>query len=427
MTKLVFLVLCLPRLMLCLGAVRRWRGDESLRSHHEPNSAPHLEREQNRTKQSEMQSALQAAVKRPFPESILSPLCIFLCGAREFPFAPPLRILSVMKRPMQILLAALSASLMHAQPQFETADVSGLRWWKGNTHTHTTNSDGDTSPDTVSTWYREHGYNFLVLSDHNFFTDPSQYRYLEDSSFILISGEELTSSFRSKPVHVNGLNIPHILRPQKDITFLGTIQMNIDTIRNVRGVPHVNHPNFRWAFDHRILLYVQDYRLLEIFNGHPQVHNLGGGDRYSLEQIWDTLLTKGKRIYGIAVDDAHHFKGEFARSRSNPGRGWICIRARRLDPQELMQNLEEGLFYASTSVTLDDVVVRARSIEVVVRQEGDFRYKIAFIGDGGTVLQTSHGTRATFTLRPGLTYVRARVTDSGGGQAWVQPVFVKRQ
>jgi len=41
-----------------------------------------------------------------------------------------------------------------------------LRWFKGNTHTHTLNSDGDSTPDEVVKWYREHGYHFLVLTDH---------------------------------------------------------------------------------------------------------------------------------------------------------------------------------------------------------------------------------------------------------------------
>jgi hypothetical protein len=41
------------------------------------------------------------------------------------------------------------------------------RWWKGNTHTHTWWSDGDTPPELVAQWYKEHGYNFLVFTDHN--------------------------------------------------------------------------------------------------------------------------------------------------------------------------------------------------------------------------------------------------------------------
>lgn len=297
---------------------------------------------------------------------------------------------------------------------------------KGNTHSHTTNSDGDTGPDTVAAWYKFHGYNFLVLSDHNVFTDPASLANLNDSSFLLISGEELTSSFQTKPVHVNALNIPHLLEPQRDSTLLGTIQKNVDVVRSVEGVPHINHPNFRWAFDHEVLRHVRNDRLLEIFNGHPLVHNEGGGGKLSLEEIWDKLLTEGKRIYGIAVDDAHHFKGEFAKGRSNPGRGWICVRADALKAKEIITNLEEGLFYASTGVRLEDVRITTQSLEVIVRPESDFRYVIEFIGDGGQVLKRVEDTKDRFDLTQKLIYVRARVMDSGGSVAWVQPVFVQR-
>lgn len=75
-------------------------------------------------------------------------------------------------------------------------------------------------------------------------------------------------------------------------------------------------------------------------NGHPQVHNVGGGGRPGLEAVWDELLSAGQVVYGIAVDDAHHFQGEFGPERSNPGRGWIGVRARRLEPAALMEALE---------------------------------------------------------------------------------------
>jgi predicted metal-dependent phosphoesterase TrpH len=41
------------------------------------------------------------------------------------------------------------------------------RWLKGNTHTHTTYSDGDSSPETVVDWCVDHGYDFIFLTDHN--------------------------------------------------------------------------------------------------------------------------------------------------------------------------------------------------------------------------------------------------------------------
>ena len=40
-------------------------------------------------------------------------------------------------------------------------------FYKGNIHTHTTKSDGDEDPIKVTSWYKEHGYDFLVLTDHS--------------------------------------------------------------------------------------------------------------------------------------------------------------------------------------------------------------------------------------------------------------------
>jgi len=41
------------------------------------------------------------------------------------------------------------------------------KWWKGNLHTHSLWSDGDQYPELIALWYKEHGYQFLALSDHN--------------------------------------------------------------------------------------------------------------------------------------------------------------------------------------------------------------------------------------------------------------------
>ena len=323
-------------------------------------------------------------------------------------------------------LMAWPASVRAAQ-QFEIPQDRGLRWFKGNTHTHTTESDGDSPPATVAAWYKAHGYSFLVLSDHNVLTDPASQASLVDSTFLLIAGEEVTASHRQTPVHINGLNILRLVQPLTDSTLVGTIQKNVDAVRAASGVPHINHPNFRWAFGVPELLQIRNDRLLEIWNGHPLVHNQGGGDKPGLEEVWDALLTAGKRIYGIAVDDAHHFLGEFAPGRANPGRGWIAVRAARLDAAEIMRNLEAGLFYGSTGVVLDDVIVSPTRLEVHIRQTSDFRYTTTFIGDNGRVLHRTGANPAIYTLTGSSSYVRARVDDSGGAHAWVQPVFVSRE
>src|SRR6476659_1988485 len=112
-------------------------------------------------------------------------------------------------------LVALLACAISTLPAL-SAQERKLNWYKGNTHTHTLNSDGDSTPDEVVRWYRENGYNFLVLSDHNFLTSVEGLNALHgaDEKFLVIPGEEVTDRFAEKPLHLNGLNLPRLVTPQ---------------------------------------------------------------------------------------------------------------------------------------------------------------------------------------------------------------------
>ena len=332
--------------------------------------------------------------------------------------------------PLALVLAsvATTACAEEVAYEFEVPEDVGDRWFKGNTHAHTTMSDGDSPPEYVARWYKDHGYDFLVLTDHNVFTDPETLSHLVDSTFLLIPGEEVTTSFEDASVHVNGLNIPGLIEARRAETLIATIQANVDAIRDVEGVPHINHPNFRWSFGAEELKQIERDKLLEIWNGHPTVHNEGGGGSPGLEEIWDILLTEGKVLYGIAVDDAHHFQGEFAPERVNPGRGWIAVNAPSLDALDLMASLEAGRFYASTGVELSDIVITSERIEIHISEVGDFRFSTVFSGPSGVILAETDDNPAAFDLGArDVGYIRAKVTDSGGRVAWSQPVFVTRR
>ena len=51
-------------------------------------------------------------------------------------------------------------------------DQFGKKWYKGNLHTHSTNSDGRLSPEEVIGLYREEGYDFLALQQYLDFSCP---------------------------------------------------------------------------------------------------------------------------------------------------------------------------------------------------------------------------------------------------------------
>jgi hypothetical protein len=93
--------------------------------------------------------------------------------------------------PVLLILLFLFTQTIRGQ-QFEVPDTAGTRWFKGNTHTHTRKGDGDSSPEVVAQWYKDHGYQFLVLTDHYTITVPESPSSSVDSSFLLIRGEEVT-------------------------------------------------------------------------------------------------------------------------------------------------------------------------------------------------------------------------------------------
>src|SRR5438128_9337936 len=93
-----------------------------------------------------------------------------------------------------------------------TAVGPATKWYKGNLHTHTLNSDGDSTPAAVVSWYREHRYDFLVLSDHNYLTEVGGLNnlYGAKEKFLLVSGEEVTDSYKGKSIHVNAYNLKEL-------------------------------------------------------------------------------------------------------------------------------------------------------------------------------------------------------------------------
>jgi hypothetical protein len=302
----------------------------------------------------------------------------------------------------------------------------GRHWYKGNTHTHTLNSDGDSTPDDVARWYREHGYHFLVLTDHNYLTSVDGLQALHGAGgrFLIIQGEEVTDRFGDAPVHVNGLGVQRLVPPQGGATLVQMLQRSVDAVRAASGTPHINHPNFGWALDAETLAQVGANRLIEIFNGHPQVNNLGGGGSPGVEEMWDLLLTRGLTLYGIAVDDAHVFKQPGNPDVAGPGRGWVVVRSASLSTAALLDALEAGDFYASTGVELRDVRVEGAELVVEVATTRWSRYRVQFVGPGGRVLDEATTSPARRRIPDGA-YLRARIVESNGRMAWTQPVRMR--
>jgi hypothetical protein len=167
-------------------------------------------------------------------------------------------------------------------------------------------------------------------------------------------------------------------------------------------------------------------------------------------------------LFGLGVDDSHHYHS-FLIGRSNPGRGWIMVRARHLTAESLIAAMEDGDFYASSGVALTDVRRSGRDLALEIQAEPGVTYVTRFIGtrrnydptsqiippppgedgaktlphrryskDVGTILAEVSGTHASYTLQGDELYVRAKIISSKpkpnasvAGEvecAWTQPL-----
>lgn len=104
------------------------------------------------------------------------------------PLPPRIR----MARFLIVFLALLFAGLSN----LSIADEPPLRWFKGNIHTHSLWSDGDDFPEMIADWYREKGYHFLALSDHNILSEGR--KWIKESEIVKRGGKEALAKYRAR-------------------------------------------------------------------------------------------------------------------------------------------------------------------------------------------------------------------------------------
>lgn len=307
-----------------------------------------------------------------------------------------------------------------------------MPWFKGNLHTHTNKSDGDSSPETVVDWYSDNKYDFLVLSDHNHLTILDS----DQTKLLLIPGEEITLNL-PYTIHINAIGIKKVIEPTIRSTKAKTLQANIDNIISAGGLAEINHPNFRWALNEKDLIQVRGAHFLEVFNGNYNTHNYGGGGKKSVEEMWDEMLSKKIKIWGVAVDDSHHFKEEFAPHRHNPGRGWVEVFAENLSEKDILDSMRNGNFYFSNGVKFKNIMLNKEKIEIKISGDyfnkglsnslvTDSKYTTQLISNNGEIVEEVYGKSVKFNLikeAKKYTYFRTKTISSTGSVGWTQPIF----
>lgn len=284
-------------------------------------------------------------------------------------------------------------------------DNKGRKWFRGNLHTHTTNSDGRLSPADAVELYKSAGYDFLALTDHWALSEQGK-----SGKLLLIPGCEFnspTGDTRDGVFHIVGIGMTEnpMIKQGSDM------QSAINAINNAGGIAIFAHP--AWSLNNPEQI-KQFYGLsgVEIFNS---TCGLPSNTRPYSGIIIDLLARDGYILPIMAADDAHSYNGDQTKS-------FIMVNAEELTQVSVLSAIRSGNMYASQGpelyLTLEGDTVTAVSSPVK---------HIFFYTDtcGGVVITKSGLTGASYKLRPSDHFVRAEALDAGGRYAWSQIIKIR--
>lgn len=285
------------------------------------------------------------------------------------------------------------------------------RWFKGCLHVHSTRSDGERAPEEVLAWYQSRGYHFVALTDHRLWAKGQPLA----EEFITLGGIEADGHDPQAGLfHLVGLGQRQA--PDLGGTAGASLQETIERLRAAGGLVVLAHPY--WSSQRSgDLLDMEGCLGLEVYNGGCEVDNAKG-----LSTVhWDDLLAAGRRLWGLAVDDAHWRNSDY-----DAGLGWVWVKAAELSEAAILDALERGSFYASSgpeihNLELDGDLLRVCCSPVV---------SIDFVGSGHLSRRISAPpgetlTEASSRLRKAQRYVRVACRDARGGCAWSNPIFLE--
>ena len=290
------------------------------------------------------------------------------------------------------------------------------QYYRGNIHSHSTNSDGLVSPADVVQAYREREYDFVAITDHFL----ARYRFpitntidLRTSDFTTLLGVEM---------HAHGLQNGIIwdllaIGLPLDFTPHEPEESDLDLVQRASeagAFVAIPHPAWNGVVHEDGLRLIEAVDAIEI---HNEGHTLDS-DRGSGWFLADSLATAGHRFSTFAADDAH-----FKTDRFDRFGGWINVKAESLDPESLLRAMKAGHYYASTGATIRNVEIT--DTEIIV--EADPAIGI-MLGGAGTIRQYVRGdglTQATFQRSLFQSaFFRVIVVQANGKKAWSSPIWL---
>ncbi|HOP11935.1 MAG TPA: hypothetical protein PK629_10630 [Oscillospiraceae bacterium] len=294
-------------------------------------------------------------------------------------------------------------------------------YYKGNTHTHTTISDGGGSPSEVVKAYQNAGYSFLTLTDHQIYGFDIAFN---SKDFLILPGTELDTMVNGIH-HIVAVGHPDRTKYQHEFRFDRerirslTPQQVIDEVNAHGNLAILCHPH--WSkVDYATVKPLRGLFAMEIMNYACQMMWHCG----NAEFFYDHFLWDKNNMMCVAADDLHNMERDMFG-------GFITVKCEKLTYDALFDAMEKGSFFASysrlgrTAPTIRDFYIRDGGVffdcspceSVYFKSNGS--WKSFYDKNGG------YYTHAEWELHPGCEYVQAVCVDKEGNISWTQPIIIQ--
>jgi hypothetical protein len=275
------------------------------------------------------------------------------------------------------------------------------KWFKGNTHTHTTNSDGRLTPDEAIKLYKSKGYDFLCLTDHY-----RQSETVENNGFLQLSGTELDCMKQHSAYHIVGIGME---RPfAVDRTKPVEPQQLIDSIRAAGGRAILAHPAWSLMPTEEILK-LKDLSGAEVFNSVSRPPFTG--DRADSSVLLDITAAYGMPLPLIAADDSHYYRGDECYA-------FIYVNTEALTRENILEGIDNGRFYASQGPEFYQIEYKDGEIKVKCSPCKRAIFYSNMVWTPDRVQEGENSEAFSYKINKNEFFIRVELNDNNGKKAW---------
>lgn len=324
-------------------------------------------------------------------------------------------------------------------------------FYKANLHMHTTISDGKMTVEEVKKAYLEKGYSIVAFTDHELMVPHND---LTDDNFLAITSTEIIIDQGiekdwafNKTYHLN------LYSEEKNKNIFSTFDKRIIWFKDYEQYISEEQDKICYQREYnidavnKVIQLAKDEKCLVSFN-HPVWSLQNYSDYIGLKGLWgvewlngactrmgyydtmqpiDDLLRMGEKVFPLATDDAHNIDDCF--------RGFVMVKANKLEYDDVYEALEKGNFYSSSRPEIKELYIEDNVLYIKTspaRQiyfTTDRRYTRSYNSENELLteasLDLSNFIKYSTLQEDKHCYIRVSVVDEHGYEAHTRAYFLE--